>query len=166
MVFPQAKDNLFFYKGVSLLVAFLGGFSLMIELIWPGSIEIITSEKVVRPQDSLAYYSALGCVMLVSLAALALFWWLHQRVRRVEASESGLQILIEPLNTVSWLEVRSVKKALIWFLNGFYLVSLADGTEFYTPIEHEPPSFSTLITWYDAPILLKQLCIKKGVWVN
>jgi hypothetical protein len=166
MIFPQAKDNLFSQKGMVLLVGIGFGVGSMRELIWPGSIEITVDEGVVGPQDGLAYYGTLWAGVLVSLTALVLFWWLHRRVRRVIASELGLQIMSKPVDTVKWSEVHSVKKELPNFLSGFYLVALADGTEFYTPIERAAPRLSTLGTWYDAPTSLEQLCIKKGVWVQ
>jgi hypothetical protein len=166
MGFPQAKDRLFFQKGMVLLVSIGFGVGSMVELVWPGSIEVTVDEGVVGPQDGLAYYGTLWTGVLVSLAALVLFWWLHRRVRRVIASDLGLQIMSESVEAVTWSEVYSVKKALPNLLNGFYLIALADGTEFYAPIEREPPRFSTLGTWYEAPSSLEQLCIKKGVWVQ
>jgi hypothetical protein len=166
MNFPQTKDNVDIQKGMSLLFAVVFGFGAAAELIWPGTMPITVDEKSVGPQDGLAYYGTLGAGILIGLAGLALFWWLHRRVRRVIASELNLQILIEPVRLIAWSEILSVRKELPNLLNGFYLFSLTDGTTFYTPIEREPPSFSTLMTWYEAPTSLEQICRKKGVWVQ
>ncbi|RZJ57783.1 MAG: hypothetical protein EOO55_02570 [Hymenobacter sp.] len=166
MIFSQAKGSLGLYKGFCLLFAVVFGFSSLSELLWPGSFPVTINEQAIGPSAGLPYYSSLGLGLLIGIAALALFWWLHRRVRRVIASELGLQIMSEPIGGVAWVEVYSVKKALPNLLNGFYLVSLNDGTEFYAPIERASPTLSTLGTWYDAPTSLEQLCIKKGVWVH
>lgn len=165
MDFPTAKSKLDLYKGLSLLFATLFGLSAVIELVWPGSIPLTVDEKSVGPEDSLAYYGSLWIGVLIGIAALSLFWWLHRRVHRVVADELGLQIIGGPVGGIAWSEVSSVKKTLSTFLSGFYLISLVDGTSFYTPIEREPPRFSTLDTWYDAPTSLEQLCKSKSVWV-
>jgi len=154
MVLPDAKDDLFIQKGMCLLIALLFGLNSIVEL-----------------SSSFDNYGVLGTELLISLAALVLFRWLHRRVRRVMASELGLKILNEGLRSVeiksvTWAQVSSVKKVLPNLLNGFYLVRLIDSTAFYTPIEREPPRFSTLLTWYEAPTSLEQICRKKGVWVH
>ena len=154
MVLPDVKDDLFVQKGICLLTAFLFGLNSMLEL-----------------SNSFDNYSILGVQLVISVAALVLFRWLHWRVRRVVASELGLQILNEGLRrveskSVTWAQVLTVKKARPNLLNGFYLVSLTDKNTFYIPIEREPPRFSTLLTWYEAPTSLEQLCRKKGVWVQ
>lgn len=167
MDFLQAKDNLYLHKGVSILFAVVFGFGAAAELIWPGTVPITMDEKPVGPQDGLAYYGTLWAGALIGLAALALFWWLHRRVRRVTANESGLHILGEPVRVVTWSEVHSVRKTMANFLSGFYLITLADGTELYAPIEREAPGFSTLSQWVsDAPAPLEQLGKKHGIWAD
>lgn len=165
MRFLQNRNNLELYKGTCLLVAVVFGLSAVSELLWPGSFPVTVDEQAIGPSAGLAYYGSLGTGLVISLAALVLFWWLHRRVRRVVASEAGLQMMSEPVRIVTWSEVHSVKKVLSNLLSGFYLISLADGTEFYVPIEREPLRLSTLITWYEASTSLEQLCVKKGVWV-
>jgi hypothetical protein len=165
MIFSQAKGSLGLYKGFCLLFAVAFGFNSLSELLWPGSFPVTINEQAIGPSAGLPYYSSLGIGLLIGIAALALFWWLHRRVRRVVASELGLQIVSGPVGAVTWSEVYSVKKVLPNFLSGFHFITLADGTKFYSPIERETPRFSTLMTWYEAPATLEQCALKKGVWV-
>jgi len=166
MGFPQTKDNLDLHKGFSLLCVATFGFGAAAEILWPGAVLVTVDEKPVGPQDGLPYYGTLWAGLLIGVAGLVLFRWLHRRVRRVIASESSLQILAEPVRLIAWSQVLSAKKVLPNFLSGFYLFKLTDGTTFYAPIERQPPALATLGTWYDAPTSLEQMCIKKGVWVQ
>ncbi|TFZ64796.1 hypothetical protein E4631_17540 [Hymenobacter sp. UV11] len=159
MFFSQAKDNLSTSKGIALLST-LFGLNAISRLLWPSS-------AVAGPSKGLPDYSIIGIELLVSLAGLFLFRWLHRRVRRVATSEVGLQMLDGPAKSVAWSDVSSVQKKLSNLLSGFYLISLSDGSDFYTPVEREPPSFSALGQWLsDAPTMLEQLSRKHGVWVD
>lgn len=166
MGFPQTKDNLDLHKGFSLLCAVTFGFGSAAELLRPGAVLVTVDEKPEGPQDGLAYYGTLWAGLVIGVAWLVLFRWLHRRVRRVTASEPSLQILTEPFRLIAWSEVLSVQKVLPNFLSGFYFFKLTDGITFYAPIERQPPTLTTLGTWYDAPTSLEQICIKKGVWVQ
>jgi hypothetical protein len=171
MTFPDARDFVFFQKGICLLVAFLFGLNSILELFWSNSAPRV-GRQAIDPLDGLHGYATLGAELLIALAALLLFRWLHQRVRHVTANDAGLQLLTESIKnveciTVTWVQVSSVRKTLPNLLSGFYLIRLVDSKEYYTPIEREPPSFSTLTKWWsDAPAPLEQLAKKHGVWVD
>ncbi|RZL12731.1 MAG: hypothetical protein EOO62_10275 [Hymenobacter sp.] len=166
MGFPQAKDSLAIQKGMCLLFASVFIAISVTKLLLPDNYPTSADEQVVSPPDGFSSHWVWGSTLLIGLAMLALFFWLHRRVRRVIASDSGLQIMVEPTKVVTWSEVKAVSSALPNLLTGFYSVKLIDGTQFYVPIERVPPTFSALKTWYASPTAFEQLCNKHGVWIG